>query len=448
MKNFFKILLPSALFLLAFFIVGTYLSKPFWGEHDWNGARYGNIARNYLRYGYLTTKLGQVENGGVSDPNDFVYYTHYQPLLPILTSFSYRVSGVSEAATRSVPLTATAGLIVVIYFIGKEIIDWRLGVLSSLFALATPMVRYFGKNPVHEPLALFFASLAFLGATLVKKKKPNGFKLMVIGFILTALTNWSFAFLLLGLSIFLFEKNKFRVLLPLWILGITLAMLQFIHIWTLTGSVLGGGIGGAFLERTSVDQVLAKFGIIDYVLRIRLWSSTLFTNSLLVSAFLGLLVLLRSKDGLIKSLVVSIAVYSIYPVFFANASFIHSYFIYYFVLPLSLIAGYFVFKLVKFRKIFYLLAALVLIGIWFERAEYVKALNEGSGDALTVKVGQAIEKKTMPGDLVQVEPFDYAFSRLPILSFYSDRSIVSQGIVDWTVTVTDDEYKIVKDSKE
>lgn len=447
MKNFFKILLPSVLFLLTLFIVGTFLSKPFWGEHDWNGARYGNIAKNYLRYGYATTRLGQVENGGVSSPKDFIYYTHYQPLLPILISLSYRISEVSEAATRTVPLIATAGLVVVIYFIGKEIVGWRLGLFSSLFALATPMLRYYGKNPVHEPLALFFASIAFLGTILIKKKKPRGLGLMLIGFILTALTNWSFAFLLLGITVFLFEKDKIKMLFPLWILGVVLAGLQFVHIWILTGSPLGGGIGGAFLERTSADQVLAKFGIIDYFLRIRLWSSTLFTNSLLVSAFLGLLVLLRSKDNLIKRLVVSLAVYSIYPVFFANASFVHSYFIYYFVLPLSLLGGFFAVKLIEFKKVFYLLAILILFGIWFERGSYVKALNDSRGDKKTVEISQTIKTVTSAGDSVQVEPFDYVFSRMPILSFYSDRNIILQGTPGWTVTVSGDEYKITKVTK-
>lgn len=151
MKNFFKskILLAGAIFILSFFWIGQNLDKPFWGEHDWNGVRYGNIARNYLRYGLLQTRLGQVENSGPVLPGEFEYYTRYPPLLPFLIAISYKIFGISEWSTRLFSL--------------------RAGVLAALLVLATPMVGYFGKNPSHEPLTLFFILLAFYGYIRARK---------------------------------------------------------------------------------------------------------------------------------------------------------------------------------------------------------------------------------------------------------------------------------------
>src|SRR3989344_1806206 len=106
MKRF---VIPFFLFLVTFFVVVKNLDKPFVGIHDWNGARYGNIARNYLRYGFFTTKFSQVENSGEVVPFEFQYYTHYPPLLPILISLSYYIFDIGEWQTRTVPLLATAG---------------------------------------------------------------------------------------------------------------------------------------------------------------------------------------------------------------------------------------------------------------------------------------------------------------------------------------------------
>lgn len=438
MKNFLKVLIPSALFLLTFFVVGTNLNKPFWGTHDWNGARYGNIAKNYLRYGPIGTKFGQVENGGVSAPAQFIYYTHYQPLLPLLIAGSYKIFGVSEYATRLLPLIATAGFVIVIYFIGWELVSWQSGLFSSLLALATPMLRYYGKNPVHEPLALFFASLAFLG--LIKKNKW----LLLTGVILTALTNWSFVFLVAGISIFLLSKKNLKQIFSLWTLAFVLAALHFLHIKILTGSFLGGNLIGALLERTSVDQVVAKFGIVQYILQIRLWSSTLFTNTLLAFALIGALIMIKSKFGRFKKFILAVLIYCLYPIFFANASFVHSYFIYYLVFPLALLAGYFCAKMIEFKKILLVLALGIIIGVWLERNDYVGALNESSGDRLAVQASVVIRAKTKPTDTVLVEPPDYELSRLPILSYYSERNIIASGRADWTVIVSGDKYEITK----
>lgn len=444
MKNFLKLWLPSAIFLLALAIVGTNLDKPFWGTHDWNGARYGNIAKNYLRYGLIETKFGQVENGGLTKPSDFIYYTHYQPLVPLLISVSYKVLGVSEFATRVVPLLITAGFAVILYFIGLELVSWQTGLFAALLALFSPMLRYYGKNPVHEPIALFFASVAFLGALSFQKGRKWGWTVLIVGFVLTALTNWSFVFLLPALTVFLFEKKNLKKIYILWLMAFILAILHFLHARILTGSFFGGGLGEAFLERTSIDNVAVPFSITEYILRIRLWSSTLLTNTLLVSSLLGLFLILKSKLGETKKYILSIFIYCIYPIFFANASFIHSYFIYYLIFPLSLLGGYFCFRIFNYKKILIVFVLVILTGIWFERLGYLMALDASNGDKLAVEMATKIKNQTEFMDTVLVEPYEYAYSRLPILSFYSDRNIVLEGNATWDAKLDGNSYTLIK----
>jgi len=358
--------------------------------------------------------------------------------LPVLISVSYRFFGISEFATRIVPVLATAGLIVVIYFIGSQLVSWQMGIFSSLIALATPMLRYYGRNPVHEPLALFFSSIAFLG--LLKKNRW----IFLIGVVLTALTNWSFIFLIAGVSIFLLSKKNIKKIAGLCTFGIILAALHFLHVRILTGSFFGGNLIGALLERTSVDQVVTKFNIVQYLLQIRLWASTLFTNTLLLSAVVGAIVLFKSKLSIFKKFILAIIVYCLYSIFFANASFIHSYFIYYFTLPLSLLGGFVFVKLFEFKKIFLILFLFAFLGVWFERNSFLNALNVSQGDKLAVEAAEAVKSKTGVGDSVSVKPDGYAQSRLPILSFYSERNIVATEKSDWVVNVDAESYTVSK----
>lgn len=164
------LLISVLLFGLSLFVLTKNINKPFIGIHDWNGARYGLIAKNYLRYGLLQTKFGQSQDA-TQHPTPGNFYTHYPPLLPLAITASYAVFGISEAATRLVPILTTSASLVLIFLLGKMLFGYKVGIIASLLALATPLVRYFGKNASHEPLVVFFALVAFLGAILIYKKK-------------------------------------------------------------------------------------------------------------------------------------------------------------------------------------------------------------------------------------------------------------------------------------
>lgn len=425
MKNFLSI--SSLVFLLTLFIVGRNLDKPFFGIHDWNGARYGNIARNFLRYGLLKTHFGQVENSGEVKPLEFQYYTHFPPLLPIVISISYKFLGVKEWATRLIPLLATAGTIVLLFLIGRTIFNWQVGLTASLLALATPMVRYFGKNPVHEPLAVFFAALAFFGCSQVLTRKESGWLLIYLGVALASLTNWSGVFLSLVISLILARRVGLRKIVFIWSIPVIIALIFFGHVYLLTGSFWGGGLKEALLQRTSIggQASLTPFSFWQFLDRLRLWSSTLFTISLIASAALGALFLFRKGNMVQKRLAVGIFIYSaLYSLVFPNATFIHSYFIFSLLLPLALLASFAISQPTNKNFLKFTLLAILFLAIWFERADYLKALETSAGDKLAVDIGRKINKEIPTQDTIFVTPFDFAASRTPQLAFYSDRKIV------------------------
>lgn len=287
-----KIIIAIFLFILSLLLVGQHSDKPFWGVHDWNGVRYGNIARNYLKYGLIETKLGQVENSGYVLPSEFEYYTHYPLLLPVVISMSYWLFGVSEFSTRLAPVLATTGSIVLIFLIGSKLYNLKIGAVAALSALATPMVQYFGKNASHEPLALFFILVSFYGYISLGKEKWGQW-IFIIGLILAQMTAWAGYFLIPALTlthILRKEFNKVFQLFPYWILFFVLFSSHLLHVQILTGSITGGNLFESLMQRSglAVHAQPSGFSLPDYFNQLRLWFSTLYTLTLTILVLLGI----------------------------------------------------------------------------------------------------------------------------------------------------------------
>lgn len=415
MKNFFKSKIAIAIFVLSFFWIGQDLDKPFWGEHDWNGVRYGNIARNYLRYGVLETKLGQVENSGQAKPDNFEYYTRYPPLLPFLIAISYKIFGISEWSTRLVPLVFTSASLVMIFLIGSGLFSLRVGILATLLALGTPMVGYFGKNPSHESLTLFFILLAFYGYVSAKNS------LFVSGLILAQISAWAGYFLLPALTVsHLLQKDfkSIKKLIPLWILSAGIFTIHLLQVNWLTGSISGGDLFGTLWQRAGLASSLQPegFNLINYLGRVRLWLSTLFTNTLLLVALFHFF-----NKKLLPLALVGV----FYALFFSSSVYIHSYLLFYFLPFLTLAAAATFWHFQKLLKKGYLvLAAVLLLAVFWERNDFLQALQKSNMDELAVRVGVAIREQTKIDDTVLIQPAKFIFSADKFLRFYGDRKLI------------------------
>ena len=429
-----KFLLSGLIFLLSLVLIGQNLDKPFWGEHDWNGVRYGNIARNYVRYGLWETRFGQVENSGIARVEEFEYYTHYPPLLPILIALSYKIFGISEWSTRVVPLLATSGIIVMIFLISTFVWNIRTAILVSLLALATPATLYFGKNPVHESVVLFFILLSFWGYLRYRQTKQKLFQaLFLIGLILAQMTTWVGFFLLPSLTISLLlrkEVAQLKKLWPYWGLSILMFFGHFGHVAILTHSPFGGNLIGSFLQRSGILSNVQpeEFGLLAYADRLRLWFSTLYTITLISLSILWLL--LHKADVKNDSWpIFSLGLVGlIYVILFPNSVFIHNYLIFYF-LPFICLSGaagiiYLMRKIQALQNWRLILPILLLVLVFFERKSYLDALNESDSDKLAVEVGQAINDQTTETDVVLVSPLKFSFSADKFLRFYSDRRLI------------------------
>lgn len=454
-----KLLIAFLLFILSTTLIGQNLDKPFWGVHDWNGVRYGNIARNYLKYSLIGTKLGQVENSGFVDRSQFEYLTHYPPLLPLTISISYKLFGISEWSTRFPSLLATSASMVLIFLIGSHLWDIKRGLIASLLVLFTPAVLYFGKIPSHEPLVIFFILLAYFGYLKYQTNKEKKFQaVFLLGLILAQLTTWVGYFLIPALTISSAFKRDFKEikkLIPYWILSLIFFCLHLIYVFILTGSIFGGKLFESLLQRIGIytDVQPEHFNLVNYLWKVRLWFSTLFTNTLTLLIAIWLFSNrkgLKDTDWSILTLGFTALIYII---LFSNAVFIHNYLIFYFLpfMALAGIAGLFYLTKIKFSYPFKLILLIIfLVTIFFERKSYLEALNKSDVDKFAVEVGQAINRQTSPEDTILISPLKFVYSAEKFLKFYSDRKLIFADIpqldYDYMVTVDTDQntFQITK----
>ena len=383
------------LILLAL-ILTDHLAKPFIGHHDWNGVFYSQIARNYLRFGLLETKLGQL-----TGPNSF--YTHYPPLFPLTLAAAFKVFGISDLVSRLVPVGLTIAGLLVLYRISSS---WVV-----IAVALTPMLRYFGQMPSQEPLIIFLTLVSFY---FFRKKNRAGFYLTVI---LNGLSGWAGYFF----YPLLFFLNRRWALKACLLLVMTFS-LHLLHVYILTGSFSGGGIFDALLLRLGFFPMLGKtepelagqFTWLAYLIKEARMLTVYYTFTLLSLAALGLL-FCRNRITLIF-----LAWGLSYPLIFSNVVFVHEYFNVFFwpFLALSLV------NLINRIKLKPALILIIFLAIFLERNKFYQALVKTKAFEPGYQLGLEINRLIPFGQTYTVvNSREFIESQNLFIDYYSDRQI-------------------------
>ena len=383
------------LILLAL-ILTDHLAKPFIGHHDWNGVFYSQIARNYLRFGLLETKLGQL-----TGPNSF--YTHYPPLFPLTLAAAFKVFGISDLVSRLVPVGLTIAGLLVLYRISSS---WVV-----IAVALTPMLRYFGQMPSQEPLIIFLTLVSFY---FFRKKNRAGFYLTVI---LNGLSGWAGYFF----YPLLFFLNRRWALKACLLLVMTFS-LHLLHVYILTGSFSGGGIFDALLLRLGFFPMLGKtepelagqFTWLAYLIKEARMLTVYYTFTLLSLAALGLL-FCRNRITLIF-----LAWGLSYPLIFSNVVFVHEYFNVFFwpFLALSLV------NLINRIRLKPILVLIIFLGIFLERNKFYQALVKTKAFEPGYQLGLEINRLIPFGQTYTVvNSREFIESQNLFIDYYSDRQI-------------------------
>lgn len=134
------------------------------GDHNgWGGAFYSNIARNYVRLGYLDTRLAPVISTGNVAPEDRRYYLTHPPGIGLAVSLAFHLFGESEWSARLVPLLFGLGSIVLVYRLGTKLLSKETALVAAALYAFAPLETLYGAHVDPQgPTVTFFALLLLL----------------------------------------------------------------------------------------------------------------------------------------------------------------------------------------------------------------------------------------------------------------------------------------------
>lgn len=428
------------LLILIFFatILSKNLDKPFIGHHDYNSVWHATAAMNQDRYGLLKTKFASLMTSDNLPTQNFTFYTHYPPLVPIFLYLSFKVFGISHLSVRIVPAIFALATIYLIYKTGARFFSQNVGLLAAALSAVVPMLVYFSTIPTHDLFVMPFIllSIIFYFDFFAKPDRKNFLKLAT-SLILAHLTHWTGYYVtpLLFLHFLLFSKNikKFALASFFPLLSLSMFFLHLAHTVWLTGSPVGGGLVEIFLGRLNLRDQPQGYSALNFFKLQARYLVVYYTRPLLLFSTLATFWLLaqiyKRKITQRVSLLVMLGIFGAsHALIFKNISFIHDYIIIS-MLPFITLSASFAFFLIqeklkiKIKVITFALCLLLVAAVASERFSFTKALITSSSFKEGVELGSFIHAKTQPGQKVLILSADFKNHFEVFTAYYADRQI-------------------------
>jgi hypothetical protein len=273
--------------ILVFLLLSFKVLQPFWGHHEFNGAYYGMIAKNYIRYGILKTRGAQVNNLYPVPPEQWSLHTNHPATYPLLLSFAFRLFGAHEYIARLISIFASIIGVILLVSLIDAVFKTPYSWLGAIIILFTPLFLYYGSMPVFEPLLFpIIVSGLYLFWT---DKNAKRLGLLALICIFAGLIDWPGFWLPIWLIVYeVLTRRRPRVIVALSAsiflsLGI-LSLHQFIT-------------SGTLADLVSVFKF--RLGVAAQPYTFYEWFRLLLTRS---RAFLGLPIIIISALGLVSTL--------------------------------------------------------------------------------------------------------------------------------------------------
>lgn len=436
--------------IFALVLLSYNIQKPFIGQHDWNGAFWGGVARNYIGNISEFARIGVYKNIDTATPDQVVFLNHYTPFLPILFTVSGFIFGLSEMSIRLVTVFFSVLMIIFIYKIGKFLYSKDVGILAALFTLATPMFLYYGKLPDHEPILASLCTIAFYFYITANKKNPEKQLLLYLSLLFALLESWGgffFLFFLILHSIFV-SRSKISFIISLVGMGISVLLFQALLIIVIQSP---GSIGGFLdygllrMNLNASDPMVVKYSLSKFVSTEARYLVVYYTRLLLFLSSIWIvknIINFRKINSSDKSLSILFVYGAFFVLVFNNLAFIHDYKLY-LLLPFiaisaaqiihtafskinSSIENYFVRKNLIYIKIIFL--AILIFLISFERVSFLRSILQSSFDKPGYELGKYIFSKTNPSDKILINSREYdSFYRVFVL-YYANRKVDAEDL--------------------
>lgn len=421
-------------FVLALITILTLLpdsTVPLTGYHDWNSVFYGNIARNHLRLGLATTKLGLVTSSGYFPHAQLAYYNHHPILLPIVMAFSFFLFGITAFGARILPIMSIG---MTVYFLSKlvsHLFRPQVAVIASIIIMVIPLVRYYGLIPVNETIVLGFIALTVWKYYHWLQTHQNASYLWSLaGLFLAQLTGWGgyYLSLYLPLHAFIFARKHFHAykLQVLGYLGVAVSSITFFIVHNLW---LSGWQAFTSLQQIFLFRAKLPVNYLKYFIHQANWITAYFSRFVILLSFVyvGLFVFRRLKKFPISIadsfMFLWLAFGLTQVVFLPNHAFIHEYDLIY-LLPFVAVTTAVILTYIVGHRL--LLAGLMLVIIAVERQPFLAALQKTRLYNPGYIIGNYLNRNTKTDAKILILNTELIRFYDVYLNFYSDRLITSK----------------------
>lgn len=406
------------LILLVPLLLSYKLTWPFWGHHEFNGVYYGMIAKNYLRYGLLATKGGQVNNLYPAPASDWSFHVNHPATYPLLLAAAFVIFGSSESTARLLSITASVfGIIFLGKFLStmyKDRVSW-LAVIVLLFA---PLFLYYGSLPVFEPI-LFPVVTAGLWKYWATRMKKLPWSVITISFV-TALIDWPGFWLPIFLAVYELFTRKRKRFSAFLIGGALLAFLLILaHQAIVTGSAVEA-LTSVFSYRLGISQ--QPYTTLAWVRLLLARTRAFWGLPIIVAAALGFLIAFRNNRKLagFLSLVLGLSLAHIFV--FRNITWYHDYMLYHTIPFVGISLGslfHSVFAKTKSKILVYILCGFLVATTILATSPFFIALASMHGHKDCIEMGYAIRINQTPLTFRLSE--EKAKECPPFIGFYGEK---------------------------
>jgi hypothetical protein len=428
------------------------LNSPWTGTEDFNGAVWSQAGHNFVTLGVKGTVGVPVPfYYGPTPVPDGEYYNHHPPLLALTIAGAFKIFGEHEWAARLVPVASSMASLVLLWLFARSCAGSHVAALCAAIFAFLPMELHWGQMVNFEPYTLMWMLVGFVGFRQWHLKGGRRWWVMMIGgFTLSMLTAWMGYILVLILCVdFLAVERKRYARTGFLLLGIALVTFGLFRLQLhLAQPGSFSDVMDAFRLRAGRSDGAHTFTIPEWGSRVGLSLLRHLPLPFLVLAVIGCVTMIydreSSKFGLVWISGCFFITNAIYDIAFRNASFIHDYASFYFVVPVAIMGGRGLasipvwigkkYPLVRPLEICALIS-LILLALGFTGYRSAQNLRmqarvldgiQAEPPDLIPRLGRFI-KEEFPADMTILANFDQYFT--PQLYYYA-RTDLANGIMD------------------
>jgi 4-amino-4-deoxy-L-arabinose transferase-like glycosyltransferase len=442
--------LPFIIFVLLF-LGARFLLRlgcPFTDVVDFNAAVWSQAAHNFLRAGFGACVPAAFYFGPLPIPAD-AYYVHHPSLLALVVAGGFRLFGEHEWVARLIPSIASLGSAALLWLLVKDCLGPRAATLAAALFASMPMELHYGQMVNFEPCVLAALLAGLLGQRHWERNGGRAwFLLMFGGYFIAVSTAWLGYFFVLAIAVHLIIRGRSRAGWLLVALALLSGALFLVQIRAASPDAWNN-LSGAFRLRLGHSTASGQhIPFAPWAARI---VESLFIHILWPSWMLAIgggLIMVRNRrpdPGMVwlgRVALIFFAMDAFYVGAFRNASYIHNYAAFYFILPVAICGGVALDAAAEWLDSRFPLAAgsvaavlaCAVLGVSGWRAAdgllgqaYLLETEDAEPGDLILQIGSLIRAE-FPPDTDVMTNFDDGYT--PQLSYYAQRRIFNNLTYD------------------